>query len=123
MRLHRVMLLTTALLVLPATLLAQAPVSPQPKALKLGIVGFHHDHVFGFFRNYLRRTDIDIVGYVEANRALADKIAQRDHLDPKIIFPTLDEMIAKAHPQAVCTYTSTFEHRAVVETCPGRAST
>jgi glucose-fructose oxidoreductase len=26
-------------------------------------------------------------------------------------------MIEKGHPQAVCTYTSTFEHRGVVETC------
>ena len=118
MRLIAALLVTVTLLVSSATLRAQSPdVAKSSKPLKLGVIGFHHDHVFGFFRNYLQRTDIDIVGYVEPDKALAEKVAQRYHLDPKIIYPTLDELIEKAHPQAVCTYTSTIEHRAVVETC------
>jgi scyllo-inositol 2-dehydrogenase (NADP+) len=111
-----VILLTSAFLAIPCSLYAQSP-GENGKPLKIGIVGFHHDHVFGFFRNYLHRTDIDIVGYVEPDKTLAQKIARRYQLDPKIIFGSVDELIEKAHPQAVCTYTSTFEHRAVVETC------
>jgi predicted dehydrogenase len=87
------------------------------KPLRLGIIGFHHDHVFGFFRSFLHRTDIDIVGYVEPDKRLAATIAERYKLDPKIIYSTLDELIEKAHPQAVSTYTSTLEHRGVIETC------
>jgi predicted dehydrogenase len=117
MRLIAAILVTAALVGFPATVHAQSPENAGRKPLKLGVIGFHHDHVFGFFRNYLQRTDIQIVGYVEPDKALAEKIAQRYHLDPKIIYPTLDDLIDKTHPRAVCTYTSTFEHRAVVDTC------
>src|SRR5579859_201524 len=118
MRFLLAVVVTVGILVWPAMLCAQDSAGLQRgKPLKLGIIGFHHDHVFGFFRNYLHRSDIQIVGYVEPDQALADKIARRYQLDPKIIYPSLDELIEKAQPQAVCTYTSTFEHRAVVETC------
>src|SRR5882724_2583261 len=105
-----------------STMLAPAasaqPATPAPATrLKLGVIGFHHDHVFGFFRSYLTRKDIDIVGYVETDKDLAARIATRYHLDSKMIYPSVDELIEKTHPQAVVTYTSTFEHRAVVEAC------
>jgi glucose-fructose oxidoreductase len=102
-----------AMLLTSAAALAQDNKSPK---LRLGIVGFHHDHVLGFLRNYLHRSDIDIVGYVEPDTTLAEKYIKRYQLDPKIVYRTLDEMLDAAHPQAICTYTSTFEHRAVVET-------
>jgi predicted dehydrogenase len=112
-------LAAAGLMMIVSTVHAQAPAggSSTGERLKLGVIGFHHDHVLGFFRNYLKRPDIDIVGYVEPDKALAARTAERYHLDPKIIYSSVDELIEKAHPQAVCTYTSTFEHRAVVETC------
>ena len=37
--------------------------------------------------------------------------------DKAILFPDLEEMIAKVHPQAVLVYTNTYDHRGVVEIC------
>jgi predicted dehydrogenase len=85
--------------------------------LRLGVVGFHHGHVLGFFRNYLHREDIDIVGFAEPDQPLREDYTRRFHLPPDRVFASVEEMIEKAHPQAVVTYTSTFDHRAVVETC------
>jgi predicted dehydrogenase len=95
---------------------AQAEANAHPK-LRLGVVGFHHGHVLGFFRNYLNRSDIEIVGFAEPDRPLSEDYTRRYRLDPARVFSSVEELIDKAHPQAVVTYTSTFDHRAVVETC------
>jgi predicted dehydrogenase len=85
--------------------------------LRLGVVGFHHGHVLGFFQHYLNRNDIEIVGFAEPDRPLAELYTQRYKLDPAKVYSSVEELIEKGHPQAVVTYTSTFDHRAVVETC------
>src|SRR5262249_28340531 len=36
---------------------------------------------------------------------------------PKLLFADLERMLEEAHPQAVLVYTSTFDHRKVVEIC------
>ncbi|HZD30787.1 MAG TPA: Gfo/Idh/MocA family oxidoreductase, partial [Candidatus Angelobacter sp.] len=41
-------------------------------------------------------------------------------LDPSLYFASLDAMLQKTRPQAVLVYTSTYDHRAVVETCARR---
>jgi predicted dehydrogenase len=55
--------------------------------------------------------EIQIVGYVESNQQLATQIATQRKLDKSLIFANLEDMLAKTHPQAVVTYTSTFDHR------------
>lgn len=97
----------------------QAP-AQTPAPLRLGIVGLAHGHVAGFFNNNLKRSDIQIVGIAEPDRSLFDKYAAQHHLDPSLYFPTLAAMIAGAHPAAVVAYTSTFDHRRVVEECARR---
>lgn len=116
-----ILLAATLAPVLASTAAAQPAPAANPAKLKLGVIGFHHDHVFGFFRSYQNRKDIDIVGYVEADKDLAARIASRYKLDPKTIYSSVEELIEKTHPQAVVTYTSTFEHRAVVEACAKRS--
>jgi glucose-fructose oxidoreductase len=83
--------------------------------LRLGVVGFHHGHFLGFWRNYAHREDIEIVGYAEPDVALADEYTKKFKLDPKIVYHSVDEMMEAAKPQAIVTYTSTFDHRAVAE--------
>jgi predicted dehydrogenase len=92
---------------------AQTPASP----LRVGVVGLVHGHVAGFFNTALNRSDIQIVGIAEPERQLFDKYAQQHRLDPALYFPSLSEMIARAHPTAVVVYTNTFDHRKVVEEC------
>src|ERR1019366_5126183 len=48
---------------------------------------------------------------------LRSKAATRYGFDPATLFASLEDMIAKAHPQAVLVYTNTYDHRRVVEIC------
>jgi predicted dehydrogenase len=87
---------------------------------RLGVVGLVHGHVAGFFSNTLDRSDIRIAGIAEPDRQLFNRYVRNYHLDPNLYFSTLDEMISRAHPQAVVVYTNTFDHRNVVEECARR---
>jgi predicted dehydrogenase len=102
-----------------ATLLSAAAgtASPSASPFPIGVVGLVHGHVAGFFNTALKRQDIQIVGIAEPDRKLFDKYAARYHLDPALYFPSLAEMLSKAHPPAVVLYTSTFDHRSAVEEC------
>ena len=105
-----------ALIALSGSLYSQTPSTP----LQVGVVGLVHGHVAGFFSSALDRSDIQIVGIAEPDRQLFNRYAQQYRLDPNLHFPTLDEMISRAHPQAVLAYTNTFDHRKVVEECARR---
>jgi len=96
--------------------LAQAQQGDIAK-VRVGVVGFVHDHLSGLFGQLRSHPEIQIVGYVEPNRHLASQIADQRGLDTRIIFADLEEMLARTHPQAVVAYTSTFDHRRVVEIC------
>jgi predicted dehydrogenase len=65
-------------------------------------------------------TDVRIVGIAEPNRELAVRYARRYGLDEALLFGSLDEMLAKASPEAVAAFGPTDEHRAVVEACAPR---
>jgi predicted dehydrogenase len=89
----------------------------QEKPLRVAIAGLVHGHAEGFFGAELKRTDIEIVGIAEADRALFDQYAKKFGLDAKLYHADLEEMIAATKPQAVLAYTNTLEHRKVVEVC------
>jgi predicted dehydrogenase len=57
------------------------------------------------------------VGIVETDPALVAAIAQRYHLDAALFFPSLETLRAATGAQGVATFTSTFDHRRVVEQC------
>jgi glucose-fructose oxidoreductase len=101
------------LIALGAALHAQTPATP----FRVGVVGLVHGHVAGFFSTTINRSDIQIVGIAEPDRQLFNRYAQQYRLDPNLHFSTLDELISRAHPQAVLVYTNTFDHRKVVEEC------
>ncbi|HEU5123562.1 MAG TPA: Gfo/Idh/MocA family oxidoreductase [Verrucomicrobiae bacterium] len=85
--------------------------------VRIAIVGLSHDHAFGFFPRLKDRSEVQLVGVVETNRELIEIYSKRFHLQPELFFSSLDELFAKTNVQAVATFTSTFEHRAVVERC------
>jgi predicted dehydrogenase len=97
----------------PLTLAA----SPTPAPLRVGIVGLVHGHVHGFLAQSRHSAEIEIVGVAEPDARLLSQAGTRYGFDPSILFTSLDDMIAKAHPQAVLVYTNTYDHRRVVETC------
>jgi predicted dehydrogenase len=97
---------------------AQTAANPQP--LRVAIAGLVHGHVGGFFQSSLHRTDIQLVGIAEPDQQLSARYAAQFHIDPTILFADLDDMLQKIHPQAVLAYTSTYDHRRVVEICARR---
>src|SRR4030081_2970720 len=104
--------------ILLANLHAQSASSEAHRApLRVGIVGLVHGHVDGFFHDSLHRPEIQIVGIAEPNQQLFLRYANQYGLDRNLLFPTLEEMLQKVHPQAVLVYTNTYDHRHVVEVC------
>jgi predicted dehydrogenase len=90
----------------------------EKKPLRVVIAGMVHGHVDGFLAEAVKRTEeIEIVGIVEADRALFDQYAKKYGLDAKLYHADLDEMLRSTHPEAVLIYTNTFEHRKVIEVC------
>ena len=95
----------------------QAMPWPKIAPLRVAIAGLVHGHVAGFLQANLHRPDIELVGIAEPNRELAAKYAAEYHIDNALLFTSLDEMLGKTHPQAVLAYTTTYDHRRVVEIC------
>jgi predicted dehydrogenase len=63
------------------------------------------------------------VGIVEPDRELAGRYAKNFKLNTNLFYASLADLLAKTNVQAVATFTSTFEHRRVVEECAGRGLT
>ncbi|HUA13762.1 MAG TPA: Gfo/Idh/MocA family oxidoreductase [Verrucomicrobiae bacterium] len=100
------------------TLLASTiSLSQALSPLRVGVVGLVHGHVYGFLDSSRHSPEIDIVGIAEPDRQLLTHAASRYGFEALQLFTSLEDMLAKAHPQAVLVYTNTFDHRRVVEIC------
>jgi len=90
--------------------------------LRLAIAGLAHGHVSGFLNNALRRKDVQLVGVFDAEAALGNKYAQRspNGFAPELLFTDLGKMLDTVKPEAVATFTSTYDHAMVVEECAKR---
>lgn len=93
-------------------------IAAQP--LRVGIAGLVHGHAAGFFRNNLARSDVEFVGVSEPDAAVRNQYAQRYKLDPAKLFPAHAEMLDRARPEAVMIFSSTFDHKEIVELCAAR---
>jgi len=85
--------------------------------VRIAVVGLSHDHARGFFPKLKGRSEVELVGIVETNRELIDIYSKQFHLNADLFVPSLDALFARTNVQLVATFTSTFEHRAVVERC------
>ena len=100
-----------------AATFASAQTTPAKPPLRVGIVGLVHGHVHGFLGQSLHRPEIEIVGIAEPDHQLLAAASARYGFGPTLLFTDLEDMLQKAHPQAVLVYTNTYDHRRVVETC------
>jgi predicted dehydrogenase len=105
------------LFVLSIVLLSAVCYSQQP--VKIGIAGLSHSHVLQLLRN-MERTDIQIVGIAESDQNLAERYAERFGFDASLVYTSLEEMLDKAKPEGVVTFTSIYDHLKVVEACAPR---
>jgi predicted dehydrogenase len=92
----------------------------EKPSVRFAIVGLTHDHAYGFLPRARGRKDVQLVGIVESKPELVARYASRFQLETNLFYPTLEALFAHTNVQAVATFTSTFEHRRVVETCAPR---
>lgn len=103
------------ILALPMALFAQSASKPT----RVAVVGLVHDHVH-WILGRKNRGDIEVVGYAEANTALADKYSKQYGIDRKLFYTSIEEMIEKTKPEAVLAFNSIHDHLKVVEYCAPR---
>ncbi len=104
-------------LFLSNTSFGQALAAKAHPPLRVGIVGLVHGHVYGFLNQNRHSPEIEIVGIAEPDQRLLSQAAAKYGFDHSLLFADLEEMLAKAHPQAVLVYTNTYDHRRAVEIC------
>jgi len=92
----------------------------EPAPVRLAIVGLVHGHVRGFLDRLKGRTDVQLVGVVDADASLRQSYRERYALAPEIFHATVEAMLDAARPQAVAIFTSTYDHPQVVEACATR---
>jgi predicted dehydrogenase len=63
---------------------------------------------------------VQVVGIVEPDQKLVAQCAGLYHLNTNLFYSSLEDLLAKTNVQAVATFTSTFDHRRVVEECAPR---
>src|SRR4051794_1857598 len=96
---------------------AQAQPASAVSPVRFAIVGLTHDHAGGFIPRTVGRTDAQLVAIVEPDLELSARYARRFHLDTNLFYSSLSELFARTNVQAVATFTSTFDHRRVIEQC------
>jgi len=107
-----------ALLAAPAP--AQSPQAPEGPPLRVAIAGLAHGHVSGFLRGARNRQDIQIAGVFDADAALGARYAKEYGFAADLMFTDLGAMLDRVKPEAVATFTNTYDHAAVVEACAAR---
>jgi glucose-fructose oxidoreductase len=96
---------------------SKAEMKKEEAPLRVALAGLVHGHAFGFFDQFQKRTDLQVVGIAEADRQLVAQFSKTYKLEPGLFFSDLEEMLKAVHPQAVLAYTNTYDHRRVVEIC------
>jgi predicted dehydrogenase len=88
--------------------------------LRLCIAGLVHGHVDGFLRAASKRQDVTIAGIFDPDTALQQQYAKKYGLAQSVFFTNLGAMLDSVKPEAVASFTSTFDHPIVVEACAKR---
>jgi predicted dehydrogenase len=107
---------------LPLAAAAQSSATAAPP-LRLAIAGLAHGHVSGFLSTALRRPqDVQLVGVWDPDAALGARYANRQQngFAASLLFTDLAKMLDTVKPEAVATFTDTFDHAMVVEACAAR---
>jgi predicted dehydrogenase len=106
----------TVLLFLFYFLLVTPSYSQKQEPVRLAVVGLTHSHV-NWILGRQDKGDIRIVGIVEPNRDLAERLMKRNNLSMDLLHSSMEEMFAKVIPDGVTAFGSIFEHLEVVQKC------
>ena len=91
----------------------------QQPPVRTAIAGMSHGHVVWILRNWQRK-DLDIAGFYEPDRALAQRYAEEFKFPLERVYSDLDAMLEAVKPEAVCAFGSIYDHLRVVEACAPR---
>lgn len=89
----------------------------EGKPVRFAIVGLVHDHAGGFIPKLRGRQEVQLAGIVEPNRDVVARYAKHFNLDTNLFYPSLEALLAHTNIQAVATFTTTYDHKRVVEEC------
>jgi predicted dehydrogenase len=92
----------------------------QDKPLRVAIAGLAHGHVDGFFRALKNRKDVEVVGVFDPDSSLHKKYGDKYGFAAGLFFTDAGKMLDQVKPEAVATFTNTFDHPAMVEACAMR---
>src|SRR5580658_5885241 len=85
--------------------------------IHVAVIGLVHDHAYGFIPLTRDRPDAQLVGIVEPDQELAARYAKRFQLKSDLFYTNLESLLAKTNVNAVAAFTTTLDHRRVVELC------
>ena len=91
----------------------------QTTPVRTAIAGMSHGHVVWILRNWQRK-DLDIVGFYEPDRALAQRYAEEFKFPLELVYNDLNTTLDTVKPEAVCAFGSVYDHLQVVEACAPR---
>ena len=92
------------------------PMSAQEKPLRLGVAGLTHGHV-GWILGRPHQSDINLVGIVEPNKDLANRLSKEYGFSMDLVFDTMEELLSSSKPDAVAAFGNIKEHLQVLEKC------
>jgi predicted dehydrogenase len=95
---------------------------PQQTALRVGVAGLQHDHVYGLMENY-KKGKLIILGIAESDPGLVQRYKKKYQLPDSLFYTSVSSMLDHIKPDVVLAYNPIADHLAVVEACaPKRVS-
>ena len=101
-------------LVVLGFLLSLQLMAQKENPVKLAVVGLTHSHVH-WILGRPAQDDIQIVGIVEPNLDLAERLLKQHKLSMDLHYKDMETMLKNVRPEAVTAFGSIYEHLAVVE--------
>lgn len=97
-------------------LLTQNLFSKTDSPFRIGVIGLSHSHVH-WILGRANVGDFEIVGIVETDTALANRLMKGYNLSKNLLYDNISEMIKQKLPEAVTAFGPISEHLNVVEKC------
>ena len=100
---------------------ASTPAAATTGPVRVAIAGLVHGHVTGFVRRLQsREADMELVGVYEPDAALRKAFLERYDIAGDRMFASMEELLQRAKPEAIAAFSSTRDHRPIVEAAAAR---
>ena len=97
----------------------EAPAPSVTPPLKMGVVGLVHGHA-GWILGREAVGDVEVVGIVETDQGLIDRLSEEFGFDKDLIYPSLEAMLEQETVEAVAAFNTIYDHLETVKICAPR---